>query len=183
MALTYDAEIRCGLRSLVTTPLTPTCPHTKVRPVRERMLLVLDEVDDFLERDKLVFNVGSNHLDPNPNPDWSSTCAPTTLTLTLTLTGLQRALQQGLGVGLGVLQQDQCPRPRPATYQSMPRCIPSPPGVLQQGQRLRQTDARLLLRPQPRRLPQPALPGGGGELPSYHPSAPPTTACRARRRR
>ena len=31
-----------------------------MRPVRDRMLLVLDEVDDFLERDKLVFNVCSN---------------------------------------------------------------------------------------------------------------------------
>lgn len=33
---------------------------SKVRPAREHMLLVLDEVDDFLDRDKLVFNICSN---------------------------------------------------------------------------------------------------------------------------
>ena len=32
----------------------------KVRPNREHMLLVIDEVDDFLDRDKLVFNICSN---------------------------------------------------------------------------------------------------------------------------
>ena len=32
----------------------------KVRPHRERILVVVDEVDDFLDRDKLVFNICSN---------------------------------------------------------------------------------------------------------------------------
>ena len=32
----------------------------KVQPHRERMLVVVDEVDDFLDRDKLVFNICSN---------------------------------------------------------------------------------------------------------------------------
>merc|ERR1719210_1279689 len=32
----------------------------KIRPHRERILLILDEVDDFLDRDKLVFNICSN---------------------------------------------------------------------------------------------------------------------------
>ena len=32
----------------------------KVRPVRDRMLVIVDEVDDFLDRDKLVFNICSN---------------------------------------------------------------------------------------------------------------------------
>ena len=32
----------------------------KVRPYRERILVVADEVDDFLDRDKLVFNICSN---------------------------------------------------------------------------------------------------------------------------
>ena len=32
----------------------------KVRPYREQMLCVMDEVDDFLDRDKLVFNICSN---------------------------------------------------------------------------------------------------------------------------
>ena len=32
----------------------------KVRPQRERILVVVDEVDDFLDRDKLVFNICSN---------------------------------------------------------------------------------------------------------------------------
>ena len=32
----------------------------KVRPHRERILIVADEVDDFLDRDKLVFNICSN---------------------------------------------------------------------------------------------------------------------------
>jgi len=32
----------------------------KVRPYRERILIVVDEVDDFLDRDKLVFNICSN---------------------------------------------------------------------------------------------------------------------------
>ena len=32
----------------------------KVRPYREHMLVLVDEVDDFLDRDKLVFNICSN---------------------------------------------------------------------------------------------------------------------------
>ena len=32
----------------------------KVQPYREHMLVVADEVDDFLDRDKLVFNICSN---------------------------------------------------------------------------------------------------------------------------
>ena len=32
----------------------------KVWPNRERILVVADEVDDFLDRDKLVFNICSN---------------------------------------------------------------------------------------------------------------------------
>ena len=40
----------------------------KVRPVRDRVLLVLDEVDDFLERDKLVFNVCSNKANAFAKP-------------------------------------------------------------------------------------------------------------------
>ena len=32
----------------------------KVRPYRDRMLVLVDEVDDFLDRDKLIFNICSN---------------------------------------------------------------------------------------------------------------------------
>jgi hypothetical protein len=32
----------------------------KLRPHRERILVIADEVDDFLDRDKLVFNICSN---------------------------------------------------------------------------------------------------------------------------
>lgn len=32
----------------------------KIRPHRSRMLVIADEVDDFLDRDKLVFNICSN---------------------------------------------------------------------------------------------------------------------------
>jgi hypothetical protein len=32
----------------------------KVMPHRENMLIVADEIDDFLDRDKLVFNICSN---------------------------------------------------------------------------------------------------------------------------
>jgi hypothetical protein len=32
----------------------------KIRPHRERILVIADEVDDFLDRDKLVFNICSN---------------------------------------------------------------------------------------------------------------------------
>ena len=32
----------------------------KVRPHRSRFLILVDEVDDFLDRDKLVFNICSN---------------------------------------------------------------------------------------------------------------------------
>ena len=41
-ALTYDAICR------------------KVYPNRDRVLVLVDEVDDFLDRDKLVFNVCQN---------------------------------------------------------------------------------------------------------------------------
>ncbi len=40
----------------------------KVRPMRERMLVVLDEVDDFLDRDKLVFNICSNKANAFAKP-------------------------------------------------------------------------------------------------------------------
>lgn len=33
---------------------------SKVWPNREKILLIIDEVDDFLDRDKLVFNICSN---------------------------------------------------------------------------------------------------------------------------
>lgn len=32
----------------------------KIRPCREQILVIADEVDDFLDRDKLVFNICSN---------------------------------------------------------------------------------------------------------------------------
>jgi len=44
----------------------------KVRPHREHILVIADEVDDFLDRDKLVFNICSNK---------ANTFAPTTLEL------------------------------------------------------------------------------------------------------
>jgi hypothetical protein len=68
MALMHrDVQIRESSKMIFVTSfnllkkaLTNDSICTKLRPFRERVLLLVDEVDDFLDRDKLVFNSASN---------------------------------------------------------------------------------------------------------------------------